>query len=60
MFFYSDVITFFILFVKLCHLIRSGLNESFIPSQQVPYLVQGDEWIGYDNQRSIMNKVRVI
>lgn len=44
---------------QICHLIRGGVQEQYIPEQKVPYFVMGDEWVGFDNLRSVREKVRI-
>nr|KAG5693977.1 hypothetical protein BaRGS_002275 [Batillaria attramentaria] len=37
---------------------RQGSQARFIQEQLVPYLVHGDQWIGYENEASVQQKVR--
>lgn len=45
---------------KICHLIRGGVQEQYIPEQKVPYYVMGDEWVGFDNLRSVREKAMLV
>nr|KAI8764858.1 Chitin binding domain containing protein; acidic [Bos taurus [Biomphalaria glabrata] len=47
-------------YYEICEYLKSGATVSLIKDQQVPYLVQGNVWIGYDNAQSLRNKVRYI
>lgn len=44
-------------YFQICHLIRGGVEEKYIPEKRVPYYVIDDEWVGFDNPRSIREKV---
>lgn len=35
------------------------MEEKYIPEKQVPYYVIDDEWVGFDNPRSIREKVNL-
>lgn len=45
---------------KICHLIRGGVEEKYIPEKRVPYYVIDDEWVGFDNPRSIREKAQLV
>lgn len=36
----------------------NGASVEWIEDQKVPYAVKGDQWVGFDNDRSIDAKVR--
>ena len=42
---------------QLCHFIKSGTKEHYLTDEKVPFCVNGDEWVGYDNPRSVRLKV---
>lgn len=45
--------------MQVCEKQKDGqFPEKWDESRQVPYAVQGDQWISYDNPRSIKGKVR--
>ncbi|XP_059149313.1 chitinase-3-like protein 1 [Physella acuta] len=50
----------FMAYYEVCELIKSGATVYRIPEQQVPYLVQGNLWVGYDDPESLRNKVKYI
>ena len=37
-----------------------GANYVWDEEMQVPYLVQGDQWVGFDDEKSIRNKMKWI
>merc|ERR1719242_17997 len=44
-------------YYEICEKLKSGAQVYRDPTQQVPYAVKGNEWIGYDNEQSLRNKV---
>ncbi|KAK0058057.1 Chitin binding domain containng protein [Biomphalaria pfeifferi] len=50
----------FMAYYEICELIKSGASVHQINDQQVPYLVKGNVWVGYDNPQSLRNKVKYI
>ena len=42
---------------KVCDFLSRGAQRYWIQSQQVPYAVKGDQWVGYDDEQSIALKV---
>ena len=44
--------------LQVCKFLDGGAQRHWIESQQVPYAVKGDQWVGYDDERSIGIKVR--
>lgn len=38
---------------------RSGGQLFRIPEQKVPYMVKGDQWVGFDDPESLELKVNV-
>lgn len=39
---------------------RNGGQVHRIAEQEVPYIVKGDQWIGYDDPQSLQNKVNPV
>ena len=39
-------------------MIKTGGTTHWIKEQEVPYVVKGDQWVGYDNPKSLTIKVR--
>lgn len=39
-------------------MIKSGATKHWVDGAEVPYLVKGDQWIGYDDPESLRKKVR--
>ncbi|XP_046577671.1 chitinase-3-like protein 1 isoform X5 [Haliotis rubra] len=48
----------FLSYYEICALINAGTPVHRIASQKVPYIVSGDQWIGYDDEESLREKVR--
>jgi len=43
---------------QICELLADNATRHWHEEQQVPYLVHGDQWWGYDDVESIRNKMR--
>ncbi|KAH9502496.1 hypothetical protein Btru_068845 [Bulinus truncatus] len=50
----------FLAYYEICEIIKSGASVHQINDQQVPYLVKGNLWVGYDDPQSLRNKVKYI
>ncbi|XP_052821901.1 acidic mammalian chitinase [Octopus bimaculoides] len=48
----------FISYYEVCLEQKAGAVERWIAGSEVPYMVVNDEWIGYDNERSLTLKVK--
>lgn len=46
-------------YFEVCDLIASGNWEKFRDDYGFPYIVNGDQWVGYDDAESIHQKVRM-
>ncbi|KAL2104018.1 hypothetical protein ACEWY4_000886 [Coilia grayii] len=46
-------------YYEICTFLK-GTGMQWIDDQKVPYAVQGNEWVGFDNQESITTKVRYL
>ncbi|CAL1528693.1 unnamed protein product [Lymnaea stagnalis] len=43
-------------YYEVCDIIKAGGHVTFDNSQRNPYILQGSNWIGYDNQQSVKEK----
>ncbi|GFR82658.1 chitinase-3-like protein 1 [Elysia marginata] len=50
----------FMAYYEVCSIIANGGTVRRIPEQEVPYVTNGDQWIGYDDAQSISSKVEYI
>lgn len=50
----------FLAYYEICHLLRNGAVEHWDDIQKVPYVVKDRLWVGYDNVRSLTEKVKWI
>ncbi|XP_060081984.1 uncharacterized protein LOC132561275 [Ylistrum balloti] len=48
----------FLAYYEICKMLKSGAAVTWDDVQKVPHLVLGDQWIGFDNERSIREKVK--
>ncbi|XP_045032760.1 probable chitinase 10 isoform X2 [Daphnia magna] len=48
----------FLAYYEICEMLRSG-KATYIwdDEMQVPYLIHGDQWVGFDDERAIRNKM---
>jgi len=44
-------------YYEICDKIKAGATVHRDPNQKVPYAVKGNEWIGYDDEQSLRDKV---
>jgi len=47
----------FLSYYEVCEMLLSGANYIWDDEMKVPYLLQGDQWVGFDDERSIRNKM---
>lgn len=47
----------FLAYYEICDMLLSGANYIWDNEMKVPYLVQDDQWVGFDDERSIRNKM---
>ncbi|XP_052832448.1 probable chitinase 10 [Octopus bimaculoides] len=50
----------FLSYYEICKMIATGGKVSWIKDQEVPYVVKGNQWVGYDNPKSLTIKVNWI
>lgn len=47
----------FLSYYEACEMLISGASYVWDEEMQVPYLVKDDQWVGFDDERSIRNKM---
>ncbi|XP_012271912.1 probable chitinase 10 [Orussus abietinus] len=47
----------FVAYYEICEMLRSGAAYVWDDEMKVPYLVHGDQWVGFDDERAIRNKM---
>merc|ERR1711970_797569 len=50
----------FLAYYEVCEMLRSGARYIWDEEMQVPFLVQGKTWVGFDDERAIRNKMKYI
>ena len=50
----------FLSFYEICEMLKNGAKYFWDDEQKVPYVIDGDQWIGFDDERSIREKLRWI
>lgn len=48
----------FLAFYEICDMLKQGASYYWDEEQAVPYAVHGDQWVGFDDELSIRNKVK--
>ncbi|CAG2180578.1 unnamed protein product, partial [Oppiella nova] len=48
----------FLAFYEICEMMKNGATYIWDDEQKVPYLVDGDQWVGFDDERSIRVKTK--
>lgn len=48
----------FLAFYEICDMLKQGATYYWDEEQAVPYAVHGDQWVGFDDELSIRNKVK--
>jgi len=47
----------FLAYYEICQMLLEGASYVWDEEMKVPYLVKGDQWVGFDDERSIRNKM---
>nr|XP_018905689.1 PREDICTED: probable chitinase 3 [Bemisia tabaci]XP_018905690.1 PREDICTED: probable chitinase 3 [Bemisia tabaci] len=47
----------FLAYYEICEMLKNGATYIWDDEMKVPYCVAGDQWIGFDDERSIRNKM---
>ncbi|KAK4337090.1 hypothetical protein RND71_044191 [Anisodus tanguticus] len=47
----------FLAFYEICQMLKDGATYFWDDEQKVPYAVKGDQWVGFDDERSIEEKM---
>ncbi|GFO35220.1 chitinase-3-like protein 2, partial [Plakobranchus ocellatus] len=50
----------FLAYYEVCLMIANGGRVTRIPEMEVPYVVLGNQWVGYDDAQSLQTKVNYI
>ncbi|CAG5126059.1 unnamed protein product [Candidula unifasciata] len=50
----------YLAYYEICEIIGKGATLNNIADQHVPYLVAGNQWVGYDTENSLREKVRYV
>ncbi|GAB1598846.1 chitinase-3-like protein 1 [Argonauta hians] len=50
----------FLAYFETCKMLSNGAKRYYIDDQKVPYLVLGDQWVGYEDETSIREKVHYL
>lgn len=50
----------FLAYYEICELLNNGAVYVWDEEMKVPYLVDGDQWVGFDDERAIRNKMHWI
>jgi len=47
----------FLAYYEICEMLLNGASYLWDDEMQVPYLIQDDQWVGFDDEKSIRNKM---
>nr|QDA39871.1 chitinase 3 [Phenacoccus solenopsis] len=48
----------FLAYYEICEMLKNGATYIWDDEMKVPYMVAGDQWVGFDDERSIRNKMQ--
>ncbi|XP_025832277.1 probable chitinase 10 [Agrilus planipennis] len=50
----------FLAYYEVCDMLRNGATYIWDDEMKVPYAIHGDQWVGFDDERSIRHKMKWI
>ncbi|KAK4874891.1 hypothetical protein RN001_014251 [Aquatica leii] len=50
----------FLAYYEVCEMLRNGASYVWDDEMKVPYAIQGDQWVGFDDERAIRYKMKWI
>lgn len=50
----------FLAYYEICEMLNNGAVYVWDEEMKVPYMVDGDQWVGFDDERAIRNKMQWI
>lgn len=50
----------FLAYYEICEMLNNGAVYVWDEEMKVPYMVDGDQWVGFDDEKAIRNKMRYI
>ncbi|XP_017772020.1 PREDICTED: probable chitinase 3 [Nicrophorus vespilloides] len=50
----------FLAYYEVCEMLRNGASYVWDDEMKVPYAIHGDQWVGFDDERSIRHKMKWI
>ncbi|XP_070501617.1 probable chitinase 10 [Chironomus tepperi] len=50
----------FLAYYEICEMLNNGAVYVWDEEMKVPYMVDGDQWVGFDDERAIRNKMKWI
>lgn len=56
----SFVNIFFYYTIQVCEILQNGGTYVWDDEMKVPYAINGDQWVGFDDEKSIRNKMRFV
>ncbi|KAJ8944658.1 hypothetical protein NQ314_009420 [Rhamnusium bicolor] len=48
----------FLAYYEICEMLQNGATYYWDDEMKVPYLVDGDQWVGFDDEKSIRHKMK--
>lgn len=47
-------------YYEICQMLKNGAKNKWDDEMKVPYLVQNNQWVGFDDEKSLRNKVKYV